>query len=112
MSAIDLNGTRNILTAAATADVDEGRPAICGSVTLHCIDRGEPLRLVMPMLDAMLLLNSLREIETTFGLQEWATRLGCSLNVVDRLSEELRKQYTDIEIDEDPAVVTPPGLIN
>ena len=52
------------------------------------------------------------EIETTFGLQEWAARLGCSLNVVDRLSEELRKQYTDVEIDEDPAVVTAPALIN
>ena len=103
-------GKRNILTAAATADVDEGRPAICGSVTLHCIDQGEPLRLVMPMLDAILLLNSLREIEATFGLEEWASRLGCSLNVIDRITEELRKEYADTNGDDNPAAVT--RLIN
>ena len=96
-------GKRNILTAAATADVDEGRPAICGSVTLHCIDQGEPLRLVMPMLDAILLLNSLREIEATFGLEEWAGRLGCSLNVIDRITEELRKESVETDGEDDAA---------
>ena len=97
MNSTDLNGIRKILTAAATADVEEGRPAICGTVTLHCIDRGEPLRLAMPMLDALLLLNSLREIEATFGLQEWAARLGCSLNLADWIADELRMQQAEAE---------------
>jgi hypothetical protein len=92
MNSTDPTGMRKILTAAATADVDESGPAICGSVTLHCIDQGEPLRLVMPMLDAMLLLNSLREIETTFNLQEWAARLGGNSNLADWIAEELHKQ--------------------
>jgi hypothetical protein len=111
MNSIDLNGVRNILTAAATADVEEGRPAICGTVTLHCIDDGEPLRLVMSMLDAILLLNSLREIEANFNLEEWATRLGCSMNLADWIAEELRRQHS---LDNDDDLVPPPGslLIN
>jgi hypothetical protein len=107
---IDSNGTRNVLTAAATADVDIGRPAICGSVTLHCIDQGEPLRLVMPMLDAILLLNSLREIEATFGLEEWSGRLGCSLNLVERIAQEIRQQYEDE--DRDASSMPPSPLVN
>ena len=103
MNDTDPSGVRNILTAAATADVEEGRPAICGTVTLHCIDRGAPLRLVMPMLDAILLLNSLRLIEASLNLQEWAARLGGSPNLADWIAEELQKQSA-AEMEEDIAL--------
>jgi len=111
MNSTDLSGIRKILTAAATADVEEGRPAICGTVTLHCIDRSEPLRLLMPMLDAMLLLNSLREIEATFNLEEWAARLGCSLNLADWIAEELQKQSA-VETEQDSEPPSGAMLIN
>jgi hypothetical protein len=86
----DITEVRDVITAAATAEVDCARPPIYGTVTLHCLDQGEPLRLSMPMLDALLLLNSLREIESTLGLESWSRRLGCSLNAIDELSAELR----------------------
>ena len=104
-------GTRHIIVAAATAAVENDKPAIGGTVTLHCVDSGEPLRLVMPMLDAMLLLNSLRQIETSFALEQWSNRLGCSLNAIDQLGAELRDQYSPIEVDS-TALIAPPHLIN
>src|SRR5690242_20099358 len=56
MCLADLPGSREVITAAATAEVPDDKPAICGTVTLHCLDEEEPLRLSMPMLDALLLL--------------------------------------------------------
>ena len=63
MCLADVFGTHEVITAAATAEVPEHQPAICGTVTLHCVDGNDTLRLTMPMLDALLLLNSLRAIE-------------------------------------------------
>lgn len=90
----DLTETREIITAAATAEVSGDKPAICGSVMLHCLDGGEPLRLSMPMLDAMLLLNSLRQIEEEFELEEWTARLG-GMNTIEELGAELHDLYLD-----------------
>lgn len=78
-----------VITAPAIAALPPAGPAICGTVTLHCFEKGEPLRLVMPMMDALLLLNSLRVIEREHELQEWSQRLGCSLNRIDELSAEV-----------------------
>ena len=89
MSITNLSGVREVIAAAATAQVVEGRPAICGSVVLHCIHAGEPLRLVLRMPDALLLLNSLRVIEDELDLEEWSDRIGCSANATDALSDEL-----------------------
>ena len=60
MCLADVFGTHEVITAAATAEVPEHQPAICGTVTLHCVDGDETLRLTLPMPDALLLLNSLR----------------------------------------------------
>ncbi len=48
MSIVDFDA-REVITAAATAEVPDDKPPICGTVTLHCVDDGEPLRLSMPM---------------------------------------------------------------
>jgi hypothetical protein len=95
MCLADFTETREIVTAAASAEVPNGKPAICGAVMLHCLDHGEPLRLSMPMLDAMALLNSLRQIEEEFGLEEWTARLGSGMNTVEELSAELHDIYLD-----------------
>jgi hypothetical protein len=95
MCLADLTGTREVITAAATAEVPSDQPAICGTVMLHCLDGGEPLRLTMPMLDAMLLLNSLRQIEEEFELEEWSSRLGSGMNTIDELGAELHDMYLD-----------------
>ena len=61
------------------------QPAICGTVTLHCVDGDETLRLTMPMPDALLLLNSLRAIEEEFELQGWAEQIGCSAMAMEEV---------------------------
>ncbi len=104
MSIADFADTRDVITAAATAEVPEDKPPICGTVTLHCVDDGEPLRLSMPMLDALLLLNSLRAIEQQFALQVWSAQIGCSLNAVDYMTAQLQ-QYEE----ESPC---PPSALN
>jgi hypothetical protein len=95
MSFADLPGVHEVITAAATAEVPEDKPAICGTVTLHCVDEDEPLRLSMPMLDALLLLNSLRAIEQEFGLQGWSAQIGCSLNAIEEVAQQLRQNFSD-----------------
>jgi hypothetical protein len=95
MCLADLPGSREVMTAAATAEVPDDKPAICGTVTLHCLDEEEPLRLSMPMLDALLLLNSLRAIEQEFGLQAWSAQIGCSLNGIEEVAQQLRQTFTD-----------------
>jgi hypothetical protein len=92
---IDFTDTRDVITAAATAEVPDDKPAICGTVTLHCVDDGEPLRLSMPMLDALLLLNSLRAIEKEFSLQVWSAQIGSSLNAVEYMAAQLQQHYGD-----------------
>jgi hypothetical protein len=94
MSLADVFGAREVITAAATAEVPEDKPAICGIVTLHCVDGDETLRLSMPMLDALLLLNSLRAIEEEFELQNWAEQIGCSAIAMEEVAAELR-QFSD-----------------
>jgi hypothetical protein len=101
MCLADLIETREVVTAAATAEVPSDRPAICGTVMLHCLDGGESLRLTMPMLDAMLLLNSLRQIEEEFQLEEWSSRLDSGMNTIEELGAELQDMYLD-ELDEKP----------
>jgi hypothetical protein len=101
MCLADLTETREIITAAATAEVPADRPAICGTVMLHCLDGGESLRLSMPMLDAMLLLNSLRQIEEEFDLEEWSARLGSGMNTIEELGAELHDLYLD-SLEENP----------
>lgn len=98
MSIVDLGDTREVITAAATAEVPDDKPAICGTVTLHCVDDGEPLRLSMPMLDALLLLNSLRAIEREFSLQVWAAQVGCSLNAAEYMTAQLQQQLDDEDL--------------
>lgn len=95
MSLADFTETREIITAAATAEVPSDKPAICGTVMLHCLDNGEPMRLTMPMLDAMLLLNSLRQIEEEFGLEEWTARLASGMNTIEELGDELHDLYLE-----------------
>ena len=95
MCLADHTNTREVVTAAATAEVPPDGPAICGSVMLHCLDNGEPLRLSMPMLDAMLLLNSLRQIEEEFELEEWSSRLDSGMNTIDELGAELHDLYLE-----------------
>jgi hypothetical protein len=102
MSDTNLSGLREVIAAAATAQVTEGAPAICGAVVLHCIHAGEPLRLVLRMPDALLLLNSLRIIEDELDLEEWSERIGCSLNAIDAVSAELREQDFDEDQGEPP----------
>ena len=103
MCLADYSETREIITAAATAEVPSDRPAICGTVMLHCLDGGEPLRLSMPMLDAMLLLHSLRQIEEEFELEEWSARLGSGMNTIEELGAELHDIYLDAaELEETP----------
>jgi hypothetical protein len=101
MCLADFTETREVITAAATAEVPSDRPPICGTVMLHCLDDGEPLRLAMPMLDAMLLLNSLRQIEEEFELEEWSNRLGSGMNTIEELGAELNDLSVD-EQDEKP----------
>jgi hypothetical protein len=105
MSIVDYTDTRDVITAAATAEVPDDKPAICGTVTLHCVDDGESLRLSMPMLDALLLLNSLRAIEKEFSLQVWAAQVGCSLNSVEYMTAQLQQHY-----DEDDNPIIPSSL--
>lgn len=95
MCLADLTKTREVITAAATAEVPADRPAICGTVMLHCVDGGEPMQLTMPMLDAMLLLNSLRQIEEEFELEEWTVRLGSGMNTIEELGAELHDLYLE-----------------
>jgi hypothetical protein len=90
MCLADLLGTREVITAAATAEVPDDKPPICGTVTLHCLDGEDALRLSMPMLDALLLLNSLRAIEEEFSLQGWAAQIGCSITAIEAMAEELQ----------------------
>jgi hypothetical protein len=89
MCLADVIGTHEVITAAATAEVPEHQPAICGTVTLHCVDGDETLRLTLPMPDALLLLNSLRAIEQEFALQGWAEQIGCSAVAMEEVSAEL-----------------------
>lgn len=95
MSFTDRADTREVLTAAATAEVPEDKPPICGTVTLHCVDGEEPLQLSMPMLDALLLLNSLRAIEQQFALQVWSAQVGCSLNAAEYVAAQLQQRFDD-----------------
>jgi hypothetical protein len=95
MTLADLLGTREVITAAATAEAPDDKPAICGTVTLHCLDEEEPLHITMPMLDALLLLNSLRAIEREFGLQEWSAHIGNSLTAIEQAAAELRMRYAE-----------------
>ena len=95
MCLADITDTREVVTAAATAEVPSDRPAICGTVMLHCLDGGDPLRLSMPMLDAMLLLHSLRQIEEEFQLEEWSARLDSGMNTIEELGDELHDIYLD-----------------
>jgi hypothetical protein len=94
MCLADFMGTREVITAAATAEVPDDKPAICGTVTLHCLDDEDPLHLSMPMLDALLLLNSLRAIEEEFGLQEWSAHIGSGAAAVEEMAADLR-QYVE-----------------
>lgn len=91
MCLADVLGTHEVITAAATAEVPDDKPAICGTVTLHCMDGEETLRLSMPMLDALLLLNSLRAIEEEFELQNWAEQIGCSAMAMEEAAAELQQ---------------------
>ncbi len=72
------------------------KPAICGTVTLHCVDGDETLRLTMPMPDALLLLNSLRAIEAEFELQGWAEQIGCSAMAMEEVAQELAQFSEDL----------------
>src|SRR5262245_5356938 len=101
MCLANLSGVREVVTAAATAEVTEDRPAICGTVVVHCVHAGEPLRLAMRMPDALLLLNALRVIEAEFDLEEWSERVGCSLNATDELNEVLRRDDDEREAREE-----------
>jgi hypothetical protein len=98
MCVADYLATREVITAAATAEVPEDKPAICGTVTLHCIDGEDALRLAMPMLDALLLLNSLRAIEKEFSLQGWAAQIGCSANAIEEMAAELQQFSEDMAV--------------
>ncbi|HLS80827.1 MAG TPA: hypothetical protein VK025_05440 [Steroidobacter sp.] len=95
MCLADYLGNREVVTAAATAEVPDDKPAICGTVTLHCLDDEDALHLSMPMLDALLLLNSLRAIEAEFQLQEWSAQIGSSLGAIEEMAAELRMRYSD-----------------
>jgi hypothetical protein len=97
MCLAELLGNREVITAAATAEVPEDKPAICGTVTLHCLDGEETLRLSMPMLDALLLLNSLRAIEKEFALQGWAAQIGCSASAMEQMAAELQRYWDEAE---------------
>jgi hypothetical protein len=94
MCLADVFGTHEIVTAAATAEVPEHQAPICGTVTVHCNDGEETLRLTMPMLDALLLLNSLRAIEREFELQGWSKQIGCSAQAMEQAAAELG-QFSD-----------------
>lgn len=83
-------GIREVITAAATAEVPDDKPAICGTVTLHCMDDDDRLHLSMPMLDALLLLNSLRAIEEEFGLQEWSTHISSGVSTIEEMAADVR----------------------
>src|SRR6185436_294321 len=96
MCLADVLGTHEVITAAATAEVPEHQPAICGTVTLHCVDGDETLRLSMPMPDALLLLNSLRAIEEEFELQGWAEQIGCSATAMEEVAAELAQFSEDL----------------
>jgi hypothetical protein len=104
MCLANLSGVREVITAAATAEVDEDHPAICGSVVVHCVHAGEPLRLAMRMPDALLLLNALRTIEAEFDLEDWAERIGCSLNATDAVNHEVI-EYEAIEEEPEPVAL-------
>jgi len=96
MCLADVFGTHEIITAAATAEVPEHQPAICGTVTLHCVDGDETLRLTMPMPDALLLLNSLRAIEEEFELKGWAEQIGCSAVAMEEVAAALAQFSEDL----------------
>lgn len=87
----DMFGSHEVITAAATAEVPSNQPAIRGTVTLHCVDGEDTLRLSMPMLDALLLLNSLRAIEEEFELQNWSAQIGCSALAMEEAAAELQQ---------------------
>ncbi len=89
MCLADVFGTHEVITAAATAEVPEHHAPICGTVTVHCTDGDETLRLTMPMLDALLLLNSLRAIEEEFELQGWSEQIGLSAQATEQAAAEL-----------------------
>ena len=91
MCLADVPGISEVITAAATAEVADDKPAICGMVTLHCLDGEDTLRLSMPMLDALLLLNSLRAIEEEFSLQRWSAQIGCSASAMEAMAAELQQ---------------------
>jgi hypothetical protein len=97
MGLADVFGTHEVITAAATAEVPDNKPAICGTVTLHCVDGDETLRLSMPMVDALLLLNSLRAIEEEFELQNWADQIGCSALAMEEVAAELQQFAEELE---------------
>lgn len=95
MCLADLLGTREVITAAATAEAPDDKPAICGTVTLHCLDEEDPVHLSMPMLDALVLLNSLRAIEEELGLQEWSAHIGSGATDLEEVAAELRMRYSE-----------------
>jgi hypothetical protein len=96
----DFPGNRELITAAATAEVEDDKPAICGTVTLHCLDGEDTLHLSMPMLDALLLLNSLRAIEEEFRLQGWAAQIGCSATAMEAMAAELQQLSDEMALPE------------
>ena len=112
MSIVDLADTREVITAAATAEVPDDKPAICGTVTLHCVDDGEPLRLSMPMLDALFIAGLLASVlaaassmvvrfRRSRGAErqqmKWLTsaQVGCSLNAAEYMTAQLQQQLDD-----------------
>ncbi len=98
MCLADVYGTHEVITAAATAEVPEHQPAICGTVTIHCVDGADTLRLTMPMLDALLLLNSLRAIEEEFELQTWAEQIGCGALAMEAVAAELAQFSEELSL--------------
>jgi|SoiMethySBSTD1v2_1073268.scaffolds.fasta_scaffold1353367_2 hypothetical protein len=102
MSVRNPSDVREVVAAAATAQVVEGQPAICGAVVVHCVHGGEALRLIFRMSDALLLLNSLRAIEGELDLEEWSERIGCDPNGCESLSRETLAEYADEEQLEKP----------
>jgi hypothetical protein len=101
----DRTGTRELVTPAATVEIREGDSAICATVVVQYLQAGGPLRLSMPMLDALLLLNSLRAIEQELDLEEWSERVGSGLESLDELATELQ-----LSSDEEPADPPPVRL--
>lgn len=98
MCLADLLGTHDVVTAAASAEVPDNKPAICGTVTVHCSDGDETVSISMPMLDALLLLNSLRVIERQFELQGWSQQIGCDAELMAEAAAELELYTAEMSL--------------